>query len=128
MDYVIPFLIVIFVLLTGNVLWKRNKGPKPYKDIQAGAFKTLMKDKNAVVIDVRTGREIAQGKIKGALEMNIMDSAFRNKIKKLKKDKTYLMYCRSGNRSGKACRIMAEEGFQDLYNLAGGYQAWQAEK
>ena len=126
MDYFIPFLIVIFVLLTGNALWKRNKGPKQYKDVNVADFKALMKHKDAVLIDVRTSKEIAQGKINGALEMNVLDASFRKKIQPMHKEKTYLMYCRSGQRSGKACRIMAQEGFTNLYNLEGGYNAWQA--
>ena len=128
MDYFIPFLIVIFVLLTGNVLWKRNRGPKPYKDVRLPDFKALMEQKDAILIDVRTDREIAQGKIDGALEMNIMSPSFKNKIQPLNKDKTYLMYCRSGQRSAKACRIMAKEGFSVLYNLEGGYKAWEAKQ
>jgi rhodanese-related sulfurtransferase len=45
-------------------------------------------------------------------------------IKNLPKDKTYLIYCRSGNRSAQACEIMGEEGFENVKNLSGGIMRW----
>lgn len=75
---------------------------------------------DAVIIDVRTPAEFAGGKLPGAKNIDIFSKDFTNQIDKLDKDKTYLLYCRSGNRSGQACNIMAGLGFTKLYNLAGG--------
>jgi rhodanese-related sulfurtransferase len=95
-----------------------------YTNINGQAFADRMQEKNTVVLDVRSPQEVAQGKIKGAQVINIMGSDFSHKIKTLDKTKTYLVYCRSGNRSARACSLMAKEGFTDLYNLTGGYGAW----
>jgi len=77
------------------------------------------------LLDVRTPGEIAQGKIAGALEIDINDADFKQKVSKLDKEKPVLVYCRSGARSGNAMRQMTAMGFKQVYNLAGGINAWQ---
>ncbi|MBT8327338.1 MAG: rhodanese-like domain-containing protein [Bacteroidia bacterium] len=80
-----------------------------------------MEDKNVVVIDVRTPGEVASGYIKGTHKfLNINDSNFETSINELDKSKTYIMYCRSGARSGRAAGFMISNGFTDVYNLEGG--------
>lgn len=95
-----------------------NKG---YENIDAAAFLQLIETtEDLVVIDVRTPAEFDSGNIKGAINLDIFSPTFMNAINKLDKNKTYLMYCRSGNRSGQACSKMAKLGFEKLYNLSGG--------
>ena len=97
-----------------------------FENISAGEFKDKIENNsNIVVLDVRMPEELEGGYIENSLNMNIMSSSFVDKVKKLDKDKTYLIYCRSGNRSAKACGFMASEGFENLYNLVGGYGAWE---
>ncbi|MBL6448432.1 rhodanese-like domain-containing protein [Fulvivirga sp. 29W222] len=96
-----------------------------YQNIGAEEFRDLMNDKNAVVLDVRTPAETQDGVIPGYKMINLMSPDFMDEIKKLDKDKIYLVYCRSGNRSGQACNIMADQGFTKLYNLVGGIGAWR---
>ena len=100
---------------------------KKYEDIPAGPFHDLMVQPNSVVIDVRTAGEFAGGKLRGARNIDIMSSNFVSQIKNLPKDKTYLIYCRSGNRSAQACDIMGEEGFENVKNLSGGIMRWPFE-
>lgn len=95
-----------------------------YQNIDVATFKKLMSGSNVVVLDVRTPAEIAQGKIAGAMELNFNSPDFAQKIGQLDKSKTYLVYCRSGNRSGQACNMMQQQGFSKLYNLQGGMIAW----
>ncbi|MCB0662462.1 MAG: rhodanese-like domain-containing protein [Saprospiraceae bacterium] len=85
-------------------------------------------EKNVVVLDVRTPQETAQGVIKGAVEINLYDPEFEQKIQQLDKSKTYLVYCRSGKRSVSACNVMAKNGFSKLYNLKGGYNSWSSNR
>ena len=99
-----------------------------FSNVEIKDFAKLMNRKNTIVLDVRTPEETALGKIKGAIEINIRDDNFAQKISKLDKEKTYLVYCRSGRRSTIASTTMAEYGFKKLYNLLGGYNAWSAEK
>lgn len=101
--------------------------PKNYQDIPSGEFHDLMIQPNTVIIDVRSAGEFAGGKIRGARNLDIMSSDFSNQVKNLPKDKTYLVYCRSGNRSGQACEIMGDLGFENVNNLKGGIMSWPFE-
>ncbi|HMV13875.1 MAG: rhodanese-like domain-containing protein [Chitinophagales bacterium] len=79
---------------------------------------------NAVILDVRTAAEIADANIDGHIAIDIQQPGFMEKVAELDKSKTYFVYCRSGNRSGQACRYMSTQGFEKLYNLKGGMMAW----
>ncbi len=101
--------------------------PKNYQDVPSGEFHDLMVQPNTVLIDVRSAGEFSGGKIRGARNIDIMSSSFVSTVKNLPKDKTYLLYCRSGNRSGQACEVMADLGFENLKNLKGGIGSWPFE-
>lgn len=82
-------------------------------------------DVNAVVLDVRTEEEVNDGYIPGAINLDIhKGQEFIDAIKKLDTDKSYYVYCRSGARSGQACSIMNQLGFEKAYNLMGGFSNW----
>ena len=101
--------------------------PQGIQDVDVAAFKAKMQDENVVLLDVRTAPEVAAGKIAGALEINVLEDDFQAKVDALDKDKTYLVYCKAGSRSARACKIMEDAGFKDLYNLKGGFTAWEAQ-
>ncbi|NQZ74520.1 MAG: rhodanese-like domain-containing protein [Ekhidna sp.] len=103
-----------------------KKKPKGFQDITANEFAELKKAKNHVVLDVRSPGELAEGAIPGYKMINFFDFSFKSKISQLDKSKTYLVYCKSGNRSTRACKTMAKMGFENLYNLKGGIGAWNA--
>ena len=79
-----------------------------------------------VILDVRTSSEYKAGHIKGAENRDYYSDSFKNDLWKISKEKTYLVYCRTGNRSGKTLEIMKELGFNRVYNMTGGIQAWTA--
>jgi rhodanese-related sulfurtransferase len=81
-------------------------------------------DKDKVLLDVRTPAEIEEMSIDGHIAINIQNPNFVEKINELDKSKTYFVYCRSGNRSGQACKYMTSQGFEKLYNLKGGMLEW----
>lgn len=88
----------------------------------------LKEDDNAVILDVRTDREIAEGIIPQALHLDIYKGQeFIDELEKLDKSKNYYVYCRSGNRSGQACSIMNQLGIANAYNLMGGMLEWEGE-
>lgn len=76
------------------------------------------------IIDVRTPKEIADGKIPNALEMDYEADDFEEKLEELDKNVTYIVYCEAGGRSSNAAELMAKKGFKNVYNLDGGYLAW----
>lgn len=83
------------------------------------------KNKHLMILDVRTAGEFHAGHIKDAHLLDVtQDSVFLEGLKSFDKSKTYLVYCRSGQRSRKACNLMQENGIQDVYNLDEGYLAW----
>ena len=85
-------------------------------------------DTNALVLDVRTEDEYNEGNIPNAINIDIYKGqGFVYKLEELDKSKTYYVYCRSGARSGQACKIMNEMGFEKAYNLLGGIIAWEGE-
>lgn len=103
-------------------------GANAFQDIDVPEFVELMEQEDVLVLDVRTPGETAQGIIEGALEINVNGPDFQRRIQELDREKTYLVYCRSGRRSQVACKRMHEEGFNKLYNLKGGYLDWKAQK
>ncbi len=80
-----------------------------------------------VIIDVRTPAEFDGEHIENAVNIDFYSETFRNELDKLDKSKTYLIYCRSGNRSGSALDIMAELNFEEVYDMLGGILSWEAE-
>ncbi|MCA0132885.1 rhodanese-like domain-containing protein [Winogradskyella alexanderae] len=88
--------------------------------------KQLEEDNNSVVLDVRTQNEVDNGIIPNALHIDIYKGQeFIDKLHKLDKSKSYFVYCKSGGRSGQACAIMNQLGFNKAYNLVGGISEWQ---
>lgn len=65
----------------------------------------------SLILDVRTPTEVAEGHLEGALFVDFMADDFREKVVTLDRSADYIVYCRSGNRSGQAVVIMAELGF-----------------
>jgi rhodanese-related sulfurtransferase len=68
---------------------------------------------------VRTSEEYSESHVKTALNIDFKSADFETKISKLDRNKIYKLYCRSGNRSGKALEIMKAKGFQQVENLGG---------
>ena len=88
----------------------------------------IKKDKDAVVLDVRTQEEIAEGCIPGALYNDIYErQEFLDRLEPLDRNKNYYVYCRSGRRSEQACAVMQSLGFKTTYNLPGGILEWNGE-
>lgn len=50
-----------------------------------------------------------------------------DQIKQLDKNKDYFVYCGSGNRSNQACLVLEHQGFKNIYDLEGGFKAWEGQ-
>lgn len=113
----------------GNEMEATNDSPSTKNpaviDLDVQAFmKSYHRAENAQLVDVRTAEEIADGKIDNALEMDFYGDQFAEEIKSLDSAKPTYLYCRSGNRSGKAGKMLIDLGFEQVYNLEGGYEAF----
>ncbi len=91
-------------------------------------FERKMKKNYVQVLDVRTKAEFDEGRLPGAILMDVQKDDFKENMKGLDKEKTYLIYCKSGRRSEKALKLMYEAGFTNVYHLKGGYTGWKGEK
>jgi rhodanese-related sulfurtransferase len=93
-------------------------------DLSVSEFTGKVAEQGIVTLDVRTPGEFNEGHIEGAQLIDFQSGNFENEIAALDKGKTYAVYCRSGNRSGQAVKVMREAGFKNLYNLNGGVIDW----
>jgi rhodanese-related sulfurtransferase len=87
-------------------------------------FSNKITESGVVILDVRTPGEFAEGYIEGARMIDFQGGSFETEIASLDKNATYAVYCRSGNRSGQAVKIMQDAGFLNLFNLEGGVIDW----
>ena len=102
-------------------------GPKSTgADVEPAEFGDLTKEKDAVILDVRSGFEFGGDKISGAKNISYTSGGFKGNVEKLDKSKTYLVYCASGSRSAGAVNTMKQMGFEKVYNLKGGMEHWKS--
>ncbi len=91
-------------------------------------YKSKIADGKLQLVDVRTPEEYAGGTIGNAVNIDYLSGDFASKIQTLDKNQPVYIFCRSGNRSGQAAKVMQQLGFKEIYDLRGGYLAWSAQK
>ena len=79
-----------------------------------------------VLLDIRTPNEVAASHISGAIELDFYNASFRDDLDELDRDLIYLIYCRTGNRTGQTMEIMDQLGFEKVYDMGGGITQWIA--
>ena len=84
-------------------------------------------DPNFTILDIRTPGEFQSGHLPNAVLIDFYSQAFAEKLSRLDKEKTYLVYCRTGNRSARSLALFSKLNFQKIYHLLNGIQGWQAE-
>lgn len=77
-----------------------------------------------VVLDVRTPQEFQEGHLEGAMMIDFYEADFKAQLAELDPNVPYLLYCRSGNRSGQTADIMTELGFSNVAEVQGGIISW----
>ena len=87
-------------------------------------FSAKAAEPGVVTLDVRTPGEFAEGYIQGARLIDFQSGNFESEIATLDKNATYAVYCRSGNRSEQAVKVMQEAGFTNVFNMNGGVIDW----
>ena len=119
--------VILYVTLIASYSFGQQTEPAvKMESLNASSFQTKMKETpDAVLVDVRTPEEVAQGKIKGATNIDFNSDDFQRKISTLDKNKTYFVYCAKGGRSSKAVDLMSNLGFKKLVNLEGGFTGWK---
>ena len=80
------------------------------------------------ILDVRTPAEFKHARLEKAVNIDFYSRSFQRELQGFDPQKTYLVYCRSGNRSASALHIMQKLGFSDAYNMNGGISGWSRQR
>ena len=121
--------ILFAVMLTMTSVQAEEEQAAAVDKIEVTAAKEYVaRHDDAIIMDVRTPAEYDMSHITGAMNVNVQDDDFESMVAGLDKDKTYLVHCTKnpvGGRSSRALETLQQLGFKNLYNLEGGYIAWQ---
>ncbi len=100
--------------------------------LSAPQAQSLLRDNrgnhNFIILDIRTPAEYAQGHIQGATLLDYYRSDFKERLNRLDRSKVYFIYCRSGNRSGRTMKLVADLEFEKIYHLKNGIVDWYQNK
>lgn len=106
-------------------------GAQIIQDVSTVEANSLIRDHQGdpdfVLLDIRTAEEYADGHLEGSVLIDYYSETFSDQLNELDKAKPYLIYCRSGGRSGRALNAMRNLGFEEVYNMLGGILQWQAD-
>jgi rhodanese-related sulfurtransferase len=115
------FLIILLVA----ILTACGISSEGYRNVSSEEAKQLIDNKEVVVLDVRTSEEYQEGHIPNAILLPLQELEI--KLNDLDKEETYIVVCRSGNRSTKASEILTSNSFANIYNMTGGMNSWAYE-
>lgn len=116
----------------GDACQSKN-AQKSYHSISVDEFEKIIADKNITILDVRTAEEYAEGHIALAMNIDVKQADFLEKVKAYigslpikgeSEGGSLAVYCRSGNRSKKACDILSANGYK-VVELSTGIMGWQ---
>ena len=120
MKTIVSFLLVCFFFMNCNT-------QQEVSSISTIELKALLENDNIQLLDIRTPDEIKLGFIDKAKFANFFDDDFVQQVStKFNIEKPIYIYCRSGNRSVKASKLLIPKGY-NVINVLGGYNKWQAE-
>lgn len=120
--------LLLFCLFLAAVACQNSpKAGNGLETIAPTAFAEKLASKEMVLLDVRTEEEFKEGHLEGAIQHDYYETeSFQRFLAGLDTTKSYLIYCRSGGRSGTVLDMMAQMGFDQVYNLDGGINAWKS--
>ncbi|MEN2766006.1 rhodanese-like domain-containing protein [Ornithinibacillus xuwenensis] len=116
MEYIILALVVIIVISVFRYLRQRSY----LKTITETQFREGYR--KAQLIDVREPQEFKNGHVLGA--RNIPVTQMKQRLIEIRKDKPVYLYCQSGARSSRAAQLLHKKGYQEIYQLKGGFKKW----
>ena len=114
----------VFALIASALLLAGCSSSSNAIDLSVTEFSAKVAEAGVITLDVRTPSEFAEGFIEGARLIDFQSGNFENEIAALDKNATYAVYCRSGNRSGQAVKVMQDAGFANVFNMNGGVIEW----
>jgi rhodanese-related sulfurtransferase len=118
-DILLYLILALIIYYIAKKVWLR----KTIKSYSAAETKNKMKNRSALLLDIRTPDERKKDQIKGSFHIPLYDLKNRSEELNKFKDKEIICYCRSGNRSLNAAGILKRRGFNAAH-LKGGIMKW----
>ena len=119
---------VVCVLLSLTVAVPLMAG-SPIVDVTVDQAQKLIQQRagkeDFVILDVRTPSEFSEGHLAGAVNVDLLAPDFAARLSAMDRGKSYLVYCRTGNRSTKAVHTMEQLGFRTMYHMRDGIVGWE---
>lgn len=117
---------IILIMALFNILFgSKAQQTDSIEILTASEFNKAIENNDVQLVDVRTANEFSKGAIHSALNIDLFQQKkFQSEFEKLDKKKPVYLYCRSGNRSQQAAKILDSKGFKKIFDLKGGYMAW----
>jgi rhodanese-related sulfurtransferase len=122
----LPVIMTVLFNLFGCSGSEKLSSDVSFSSVSAQEFHSLLERNNpdSVLLDIRTPQEYSEGHIKYAVNIDFYSRDFMTRLSGLDKAKTYLIYCRSGNRTSRALSIMRKLGFAKVVSLKNGISGW----
>ncbi|MBJ7881411.1 rhodanese-like domain-containing protein [Gelidibacter salicanalis] len=114
-------LILLLLLVSLSCKEQGNQANAQSEVLTATEYKEVISNKQVQLVDVRTPEEFEAGHIENAVNIDFFRDDFKTAFTTMDKDQPIYIYCKSGNRSGKAAKILSELGFEEIYDLEGGF-------
>lgn len=116
---------VIAVSMSVVVLASRDSKPSGVRRVSVDDIAATLANDNPVLLDVRTPQEVAQARLaETVVNIDFYAPDFTNDIAALNRNQTYVLYCRSGQRTSHVAQLMTDLGFRDVRELSGGLIGW----
>ena len=119
--------LMMMLMSAASMGWAQNANDDTFVTIEVDGFQHTLENSgdDCILVDVRTPAEYQEAHLKGAINIDVKDSTFKeNALKQLPKEKTIMVYCRTGHRSTMAARMLTAEGYM-VFDLEGGITAWK---
>ncbi len=123
-----PLLVGAFIALLVALFFNETKhAMQKFKALMPTEVIHMMNNEEVVLIDAREPSETAAGKIARAIKIPAGSVATRISELEKHRGKPFIVYCKTGARSGVACNALSKDGFEKIYYMKGGILAWQDE-
>ncbi len=123
--------IIVVVILGFWLLSPTAKTDQQIKAVSPKEASTLINqhigDPDFVILDIRTPKEYQSGHIENSIMIDFYSKTFAADVSRLDKEKTYLIYCRSGNRSARSMELFKKLEFKKVFHLSSGINSWKSE-
>ena len=127
MNFILDHLLTVAIaVISGGALLVPALMPRGRQASPFQATQMINRGRSTAVVDVRTAEEYAAGHLRDAKHVPLADLSKRIGELDKSKVKTVIVVCQTGARADKATRQLKAAGFEDVYTLEGGVNAWSA--